>query len=445
MEEKQEKIQEVLKLYEEGMTVEKISRKFKTSNVTIYQILKQYATQEIREQHRVMAVKNLGAPRKNISKEEVIEEFKKGLSYTKIANKYGVSTTLIRARVKEYENDNGIKLEDILLECNIEMNNNKKKEYPIDEAIRRLEKGEPIEKIAIEYGVSKSTIYKDKRINEEQNGIFNQKYIKRKKDIPMEEVIEALKNKETIANIAKKYNVVLTTLKQRIKQYERQNGISIKEILQKENVHLKTRKRDDISMEQLIEEIKNGCSYTELAKKYNVSVSTISGRKKEYEERTGEKINRMKKLSELKVKDIKEKKEKKVQKTEKNKQKKISIGNLWNQYTKGITISELSYRYNIDKNRLKTNLHNYQSLLFAKLYVDKNKTVNYIANQAGCPIGEVTERIKKVLQKEVTNIPADRYLKYRIQGLKQIEILKILLLEKRKKEKETKKSEIEER
>ena len=189
----------------------------------------------------------------------------------------------------------------------------------------------------------------------------------------------------------------------------------------------------ELPIDEMFEDWKNGTTYEELVKKYGVSRSTVILRIREYKMNNG--YNTSKKIV-RKNTPSKARQNKPKSDTVKDKQTtKIGMAGIWREHTNGMSVTSLAIKYRMTEQEMKTKLEQYQALLFTKLYVDLNKPIEELAKENNLPILDVQEKIKMVLRKEAKNVPVDWYLKQRIKGNTEIQILKQYVLQTRQAKK----------
>lgn len=105
------------------------------------------------------------------------------------------------------------------------------------------------------------------------------------KDIPTEEIFGKHINGESIKNLASKYGVSESTIRNRIKKY-------------------KASRRKYIPKKEMLKKYMDGESLEDLASEYGVSESTIQNRIKEYKANSDKKIVRKTKTKKSKLQDV---------------------------------------------------------------------------------------------------------------------------------------------
>lgn len=425
----QELIDNVLKAYGEGMGIHTIKKMYNTSSDTIYDILNEHVTPELKAKHMELANERIKSDKKEVSIEKIIDDFRNRMLAKDMASKYGVHIDTIRKRVQDYEKETGIKLEEILSD----VYKKRKKDIPIEEIVSEWKSGKGTRIIAKKYDVGPASILDRLHEYEEKTGQKLERNLK--KQIPMESVIEDLKNGMYLKDIAEKYGVSEDILYVRRREYEQETGNIIEDILNQVGTTLNKRKKADIPVEEMIKLWQEGETYDQLAKKYGVARETVFIRKKEYEQKLGEKLKRNK--------ETRGRKPKKISNTGDNKsdnQNKIRMGIIWREYIEGLSIVNLALKYKMSEPVMRKKIHQYRALLMTKSYVDLNKSIAEIARETNLSISEVKENIKNVLRKEVTTVPIEWYLRQKTKGYTEERILKeyILLQRVKKKINETK-------
>lgn len=153
-------------------------------------------------------------------------------------------------------------------------------DLPMEEIIEKIKKGISQKELAKEYGVSQSKISNEIQIYCILAGIDKPVLSRRKKELPMEEIIEKRNNGIKEKELAKKYGVSQTTISNEIQTYCILVGID-KPVL--------STKKKELPVEEIIKKREEGISQKELAEEYEVSQSTISNEIQEYYTSRGEK------------------------------------------------------------------------------------------------------------------------------------------------------------
>ena len=381
-------IEKILNAYKNGATFREIEKQFKLSEGIVFRTIQQYATSKIREQHNTSVIARQQKKKdQDTSSERIWKDLESGMVLHKIADKHGISYSTFVNRIKKYAEKNGIK----------EVN------------------GVKIEEILIEGNIEKV------------------KYTKKKVDIPLERIIEDRTSGKKMTELAKEYGVGVNSLYERL----RNSGIKLK--------RGRKRAKEIISkvpIEVLVEEVSKGATLVSLSKKYDIPVSTIWHHIARYEQENDVKIRKSnvykehKKITENNAVEHKKETKQKVKTENKDKMKGI-----WREYTKGIPITELSSRYGIGEATLRKYLNRYQDYLLTQAYVKQNKSVAEISREANLPILNVKERIIRVLKEKTPNIDLAWYMIKRSQGHTVEETLKMYMLQQTQATQQMQKSE----
>ena len=99
--------EEVVRLYNEGKTVDEISKKIGVSIATIYSDIKVLEAEEKIERHKIKRKKNTAKLTKR--REEIARLYNEGKTPKEIAEKLGISLTVVYRDLKELENEEKIK------------------------------------------------------------------------------------------------------------------------------------------------------------------------------------------------------------------------------------------------------------------------------------------------------------------------------------------------
>ena len=128
-------IEEIISYYQSGMTLIQLAEKYGVSKSTVRERLKE---------NEVKIRSSRSMKRIDLPIEEIISEYQSGLSINKLADKYGVNFNTIWRRIKE----NGVKIR------------SNKINLPVEEIISEYQAGMNIYLLADKYGVGKDVIYK---------------------------------------------------------------------------------------------------------------------------------------------------------------------------------------------------------------------------------------------------------------------------------------------
>lgn len=431
-------MEEVIKYLKQGLYYREIAKKYGVSEDFLYNRRKEYEKKVGKTVEEILSEEGnfeINKKRVYVPVLEVVQEWKNGMKLEDIAEKHNVSRETIISRLKEYQLKTGEQV----------IQNKRKKEIPLDEIIKEWKKGMTLEKLGQKYGVTRETISKRIKEFEYKTGQkLVRDYIERvpKIDLPIEEIIEEWKNGTVLEEIAQKYGVTRNTIQRRLEEYEEKTGEKLVRTHSKD----KRRIKKELPIEAVYEDWKNGKTYGELMKKYNASKGTIYKRIKEYREQKGD--DDIRKIIPNVVKEGYNNNEIKVKKNNKSNNPnkppvKVRMGVIWREYTEGLSVSGLALKYKTTESDMKKRLEQYQALLLTKAYVDLNKSIAELARETKLPMLEVKDKIKMVLRKEVKTVPIVWYLKQRTSGWTEEKILKEYILMKRKEEKSKEKMQIE--
>ena len=184
-------IEEIIKKYEEGCTILKLSEQYNASSATIRNRITKYYTilgKEIPKRDHTKV---------NIPIEDVIEKYESGILQSKIAEEYGVSKVTIGNKIKKYYKENGEeKPKKDLTRIKL----------PIEDIIKKYESGIDEVTLAEEYNVPHSTINKKTTKFYNKNGKKKPRILKTtaivmdylKKGLTIEEIIKTASDRNII-------------------------------------------------------------------------------------------------------------------------------------------------------------------------------------------------------------------------------------------------------
>jgi superfamily II DNA or RNA helicase/transposase len=180
--------------------------------------------------------------------DEIVADYKSGMTAKDIAKKWGVSQGTITRRLKEA----GMEI----------INPSAKKELPIDEIIADYKLGMSAAAIAKKWGIDRDGI--TKRLKEAGIEIINPIA---KKELPIDEIVADYKSGMSAAAIAKKWGVSAPTITSRLKEA----GVEI----------INPGAKKELPIDEIVADYSSGMTVTAIAKKWGVSQGTIISRLKE--------------------------------------------------------------------------------------------------------------------------------------------------------------------
>ena len=188
-------IKEIVKRWEQGTTQKKLSKEYGVSRVTISKRISEYYEKEKKEKPK---------QRIELQIEEIVKKWEQGITQEKLSKEYGVSEYIIRKRISEY------------YEKEEKEKPKQKIELPIEEIVKKWEQGVTQKELSKEYGVSRVTI--NKRISEyyekEEKGKPRQRI-----ELPIEEIVKKWERGITQKELSKRYGVSKSTINKRISKY----------------------------------------------------------------------------------------------------------------------------------------------------------------------------------------------------------------------------------
>ncbi len=177
-------IKEIIEKYDQGKTSKQLSEQYHTHVEKISNAIQQYKMLT----GKTLRKNSIRNYRDDLQIDEIIKEFRKGETLSKIASDQKTSVTAVRNRVNKYIQENGNEIVEERKKAIEERNNNRQKaihnyrdDLQIDKIIEGFRKGKTWSKIAHEQKASDTTIRN--RVNKyiEENG--NQIVEERKKAI----------------------------------------------------------------------------------------------------------------------------------------------------------------------------------------------------------------------------------------------------------------------
>ncbi len=188
-------IEEIVKKWEQGVTQKELSKEYGVSDVTIRKRISEYYEKEEKEK-----------PKKRIELpiEEIVKKWEQGVTQKELSKEYGVSDVTISKRISEY------------YEKEEKKKTKQRIELQIKEIVKKWEQGTTQEKLSKEYGVSGFTI--SKRISEYYEKEEKEKP-KQRIELPIEEIVKKWERGITQKELSKRYGVSKSTISKRISKY----------------------------------------------------------------------------------------------------------------------------------------------------------------------------------------------------------------------------------
>jgi len=197
---------------ENGLAVVAVARKYGTSQETISNRL----TRLDERRYKDLVRKNRGKQRVPATLlDRVIVRFREGQSLQKLSVEQGIGVATLYRRVPQLIGVNEYK--EII-------DNKKRKKIPknlIEEAWRRVQNGEQVERIAKEYGIGWSTLHRKLMQSvghEEYKQIMDRKLNREIPDALFTMILHRLDNGEPMTELDKEYGIPRLTLRRRIVQ-----------------------------------------------------------------------------------------------------------------------------------------------------------------------------------------------------------------------------------
>ena len=286
----------------------------------------------------------------NLPIEEIVEKWEKGATYKGLSKEYGVSLSTIKYRISKY------------YEKEEKEEPKRKVELPIEEIVKKWEKGATYKDLSKEYGVSLSTIqYRISKYYEKEG----KEKPKRRVELPIEEIVEKWEKGATYEDFSKEYGVSEHTISKKITEYYEKEG--------KEKPKRQSKQRINLPIEEIVKKWEKGAIQKDLSKEYGASRYTIN-----------------KKISEYYEKEGKEKPERKVE---------LPIEEIVEKWEKGVTQKELSKEYGVSVCIINNRITEY----YAKEGKERPKRQSKPKQRINLPIEEIVEKLEKgVMQKELS-------------------------------------------
>ena len=329
----------------------------------------------------------------------------------------------------------------------------------IQNILNDYEQGMPINEIKKRNNVQNALIYKvvqqygTPETRKKHNMAKRNKLKEKKMAIDMAKVIENLKNGVEMQEISKEYDIHYNALKSKIDQYVEENNIDIQEIITPNNERYFRKEKVEIPISEIVKAVEERRLLKQIANKYEVSATTVYEQKKNYEQVHGKiecKVKPVVKVNGVPIdpetygrrkrkepNDDKEKEAKRKKSTIRKQKKEIHIIGLWQEYRNGTPVGDLASRWVMNEGTLRKQLNEYRNYLLTEAYVNHNKTIGEIARESNLPIQDVKEIVRKVLRERVKEVPKGWEIIQKCRGYTEEQILKMYILEKRKKQNET--------
>jgi len=255
-------IKEIIDKYEHGISEQKLADEYNVAQQTISKRIIEYYKKEKRERPKVKYKNRTKSKKIKLPIEEMIKKYESGISSAELSREYNVSRSTILLKIRDYYKETSKKRIK-------HKTGQKRKELPIDEVIKKYEAGIKIKEMATEYNVSYNVIRT--RISDyyKNNGTEKPKINLKRKQLPIKQIIKEYENGDKQSYLAKKYDVSLTTISERIREYYLENGV-------------KVQRKKEIPIKEIIKKFESGIMEKELAKEYCVSMSTIHKKIHEY-------------------------------------------------------------------------------------------------------------------------------------------------------------------
>ena len=141
----------------------------------------------------------------------------------------------------------------------------KKINLPVEEIISEYQSGMTTAQLGEKYGVGTNTIYRRLKENDVKPPPRDKSKIK----LPIEEIISYFQSGMTTYQLGEKYGVTFSTIRERLKK----NGVKLRPP--------RNMKRIDLPVEEIISYYESGMTLTKIAEKYGVSYKTILARLRE--------------------------------------------------------------------------------------------------------------------------------------------------------------------
>ena len=302
-------IEELVKLKEQGLSYEKMSKYYteqgkKISLSTVVSKLKEYYKSKGKEAPKSNVIINIPI-------EELVELKEQGKNYAEISQYYKIKGIQISAgtigkRLRGYYISEGKK---------VPLGKRKEKltvNVPIEELVELKEQGLSYVRISKYYKlqeiqISPTTIERKIKGYYQDKGekIPKTKKIKKTRiNIPIEQLVQLKEQGNSYAKISKYYElqgikISIGAIAKRVKDYYESEGKEVP----------KSKKTIDISVAELVELKEQGKSYEEISEFYkekgiNISRATVGDRLKNYYESQGKKVPRGKEVEEISIEKL---------------------------------------------------------------------------------------------------------------------------------------------
>ena len=334
---------------------------------------------------------------------EMLDLRSHGMSYRKLAEKYKCTSDAIRQGLIKYCEEKNIDFPEV-------NRGPKKKKIPMKEIYELKSQGLTYKEIAEEYNCDATTI--SLRLKEycEQNNLDIPKANKgkREKNLPMEKICELKKQEMTYEEIGEKYDCTHEAIRQKLKEYCEQNNLEIP----KAN---KGPRKKNLPMEKIYELRKQGTTYDELAEKYDYTKEGIRQRLIKYCKKNN-----------LEFPEV----------DMRHKNKNLSMEEIYELKTQGMTYDELSEKYNCNYSTILNRLKSYceqnnlkipkaksgpkqKTLSIEEIYKLKSQGMSYkkMAEKYNCTYVTIRRRLKEYEEELVLR---NKYLEILLQDFTRI-------------------------
>ena len=265
----------IVEYLRKGLTIEQIESIALKQHIIVPQKVIEKANQKIEQ---LKANEKTGRKMINLPIEEIVKKWEKGATYKELSKEYGVSLSTIKYRISKYYEKEG------------KEKPKRRVELPIEEIVEKWEKSATYEELSKEYGVSLSTIkYRISKYYEKEGKEKPKRQSKQRINLPIEEIVKKWEKGAIQRDLSKEYGASRYTINKKISKYYEKEG--------KE----KPKRRVELPIEEIVEKLEKGVTQKELSKEYGVPQRCISERICEYYE---EKKDNEKKFKVLKSSSI---------------------------------------------------------------------------------------------------------------------------------------------
>ena len=261
------------------------SKEYGVSELTISKRIAEYYKKERKEK-----------PKKEMKKielpiEEIVEKWEKGAIQEELSKEYGVSSSTINKMISEH----------------YEMKRNNERRFKVLKSsvviVEYLRKGltiEQIESIALKQHIIVPQKVIEKANQKIEQLKANEKTGRKMINLPIEEIVKKWEKGATYKELSKEYGVSLSTIKYRISKYYEKEG--------KEKPKRQSKQRINLPIEEIVKKWEKGAIQRDLSKEYGASRYTINKKISKYYEKEGK--EKPKRRVELPIEEIVEKWEK---------------------------------------------------------------------------------------------------------------------------------------